>query len=46
MSGRKFAGNLGFVENSNITRGSTEADVGKSSHINSQENTRGGVVLY
>lgn len=45
MSGRKFAGNLGFVENSNITRGSAEADVGKS-HINSQENTRGGVVLY
>ena len=40
-----IAENLVFVENGNFVRESTEAAVPKCSGINSQENTRGRVLL-
>ena len=41
-----IAENLGFVENSNFIRESTEAAVSRFSAVNSHENTCGGVQLY
>ena len=41
----KIPGNLDFVANSNSNRESTEAAVRVCSSINSQENTRGEVLL-
>ena len=37
--------NLGFVENSNFIRGSTDAAVRGCSGINSKENTRGRILV-
>ena len=41
----KIAENLGFVENNNFIRGSTEAAVHGCSDINKPESSRGGVLL-
>ena len=40
----KITENLGYVENSNFIRGSTEAAVRGCSGINSKENTGGGIL--
>ena len=42
----KIAETLGFVENSNFIKGSTEAAVGGCFGINLKENTSGGVLFY
>ena len=41
----KIAENLGFVENNNFIRGSTEVAVHRCSDINKQESSCGGVLL-